>query len=210
MSDSDDDAPPLEAMADQLKALKVGAGVEATPYSSTASADDAEALPVAQIVLPPEPETQKKKKQAAKPAIKKGFFDAKPKAKSRKPKQESSQEEIEEIPVLHAKKSSGNGKHIPEFFHLDPSEEEKKLNEMKDGLLSALKPTEDMMSDVMQKPELLNGFDDPEVMAAVGEIAKDPMAMKKYANNPKVRKFYEAMGMFVGNQLEKKGEETTK
>ena len=208
MSDSDDDAPPLEAMADQLKALKVGANaVEATPSSSAAGADDAEALPVAQVVLAPEPEKQKKK-QAAKPAaIKKGFFDAKPKAKSRKPKQE---EVIEEIPVLHAKKTSGNAKHIPEFFHLDPSEEEKKLNEMKDGLLSALKPTEDMMSDVMQKPELLNGFDDPEVMAAVGEIAKDPSAMKKYANNPKVRKFYEAMGMFVGNQLEKKGEEETK
>ena len=78
---------------------------------------------------------------------------------------------------------------------------------MKDGLLNALKPTEEMMADVMQKPELISGFDDPEVMKAVGEIAKDPSAVKKYANNAKVRKFYEAMGMFVGNQLEKKAEE---
>jgi hypothetical protein len=31
------------------------------------------------------------------------------------------------------------------------------------------------------------GFDDPEVMSAVAEVARDPSAIKKYANNPKVR-----------------------
>lgn len=30
------------------------------------------------------------------------------------------------------------------------------------------------------------GFDDPEVMAAVAEVARDPKAFAKYANNPKV------------------------
>jgi len=32
-----------------------------------------------------------------------------------------------------------------------------------------------------------SGFDDPEVMAAVAEVARDASAMKKYANNPKVK-----------------------
>lgn len=30
------------------------------------------------------------------------------------------------------------------------------------------------------------GFDDPEVMAAVAEVARDPKAIAKYAKNPKV------------------------
>lgn len=31
------------------------------------------------------------------------------------------------------------------------------------------------------------GFDDPEVMAAVNDVAQNPQNMKKYQNNPKVR-----------------------
>lgn len=30
------------------------------------------------------------------------------------------------------------------------------------------------------------GFDDPEVMAAVAEVARDPKAFAKHAKNPKV------------------------
>jgi hypothetical protein len=30
------------------------------------------------------------------------------------------------------------------------------------------------------------GFDDPDIMAAVSEIARDPSAFKKHVNNPKV------------------------
>jgi hypothetical protein len=32
------------------------------------------------------------------------------------------------------------------------------------------------------------GFDDPEVMAAVAEVARDPKAFAKHAKNPKVRR----------------------
>ena len=38
------------------------------------------------------------------------------------------------------------------------------------------------------------GFDDDEVMAAVSEVAKDPAAFKKYANNPKVSCTFAASG----------------
>ena len=70
----------------------------------------------------------------------------------------------------------------------------------------ALKPTDDMISKVMGDPSLLEGFDDPEVMKAVEEISKDPSAMMKYQNNPKVIKFYQKMAGFVGDRLTDLGE----
>lgn len=198
MADSDDDAPPLETMSEQLSALKLG-------YRQPAKrADDAaEILPVAQVAVA---QYQAKvpnshKQDPGSPALKKGFFDTKPKAR-RKPSPIPKESAGEEMPVLRARTGE---KSIPDFLRLDPSEEQKKLNEVKDGLFKALKPTQETLASVMQDPVLLAGFDDPEVMAAVNEIAKDPGAMRKYAGNPKVRKFYEAMGTFVGNQLEKKG-----
>ena len=43
------------------------------------------------------------------------------------------------------------------------------------------------MEQVMGSPELMTGFDDPEVMAAVNDIAANPQAVQKYKSNPKVR-----------------------
>lgn len=39
----------------------------------------------------------------------------------------------------------------------------------------------------MERRELLAGFDDPEVMAAVAEVAANPQAFERYKANPKVR-----------------------
>lgn len=39
----------------------------------------------------------------------------------------------------------------------------------------------------MERRELLAGFDDPEVMAAVAEVAANPQAFERYKTNPKVR-----------------------
>lgn len=47
------------------------------------------------------------------------------------------------------------------------------------------------------------GFDDPEVMAAVSAIAADPTQFDKYKHNAKVQRFYAAMGMMMGEKLEK-------
>eukprot|EP00192_Tetraselmis_astigmatica_P019436 CAMPEP_0117651850 /NCGR_PEP_ID=MMETSP0804-20121206/2312_1 /TAXON_ID=1074897 /ORGANISM="Tetraselmis astigmatica, Strain CCMP880" /LENGTH=210 /DNA_ID=CAMNT_0005457855 /DNA_START=163 /DNA_END=795 /DNA_ORIENTATION=+ len=210
MSDSDDEAPPLQAMADQLSALKVS-NCSSASSKVTARDRDAAELPVAQVAVLPEPARtaaashSRQRKSSTAPVIKKGFFDAQPTPKARKAKTHTDKEEVT---VLKGKQGGLSGPRIPEFFRLDPSEEENKLNEMKDGLVKALKPTEGTMKDVMANPDLLAGFDDPEVMAAVNEVAKDPSAMKKHTANPKVRKFYEAMGMFVGNQLEQRAAET--
>ena len=58
------------------------------------------------------------------------------------------------------------------------------------------------MSSVMTDPRAMAGFEDPEVMAAVNEISKDPTAMKKYKDNKKVAEFYQSMALVMGNRLE--------
>lgn len=88
--------------------------------------------------------------------------------------------------------------------------------QMKGELLDALKPTPDMVNKIAQNKELLAGgsggpcmggpaqalrarhaphayarcagpgFEDPEVMAAVNDVAQNPGNMKKYKDNPKV------------------------
>jgi hypothetical protein len=72
-----------------------------------------------------------------------------------------------------------------------------------------LKPTPDLLKDVVANKEVATGLEDPEIMAAVAEIAKDPSAMKKHANNRKIIKFYSEMGKLMGNRLEKAGETRT-
>lgn len=49
-----------------------------------------------------------------------------------------------------------------------------------------MKPTQDTMQEVLSNAELLSGFDDPEVMDAVNDIAANPQNMRKYRNKPKV------------------------
>ena len=44
-----------------------------------------------------------------------------------------------------------------------------------------------MVSAIGKDPELLSYFDDPEVMAAVSDVAANPAAIKKYQDKPKVR-----------------------
>ena len=70
-----------------------------------------------------------------------------------------------------------------------------------------MKPTPDMMQQVMGNEALMSGFDDPEVMQAVAEIAKDPAAIKKYKGNVKVMQFYQSMAGTVAKRFEHLAEE---
>ena len=54
----------------------------------------------------------------------------------------------------------------------------------------------------MQSEELLAGFDDPEVMAAVNDVAANPQSISKYKNNKKVQMFYAKMGQIMAKKLE--------
>lgn len=207
MSD-DDEVPPLSGMQQQVGALR---GRHTQQCSTLAGGrDDDAGLPVATATVVSEPVGASAGKAAARGAnnkagtIKRGFFDS-PKSMP-KPKPKLKQAETEEVPFIRASKAESSGrKQIPDFMRVDPSEQEKQFEQMKEGLLSALKPTEDMVQKVMGNPNLVAGFDDPEVMAAVDEIAKNPQALKKYQHNSKVQKFYQEMGMFVGSKLETMG-----
>ena len=73
-----------------------------------------------------------------------------------------------------------------------------------------MKPTPDMMQQVMGNEALMSGFDDPEVMQAVAEIAKDPAVIKKYRGNVKVMQFYQSMAGTVAKRFEHLAEEEEK
>lgn len=192
MGDDDDDLPPVASLAEQVEALKL--------KTTSGAATFAEAVPVASVTVA-ETSTSKTKP----PVIKKGFFDSKPKtpnAAKKKAATHSAQaaDNRDDVPFIKAQKTSE--KAIPEFLKLKPDEDAIKYAQAKQQLVDALKPTPDMINTLTQNPELLSGFDDPEVMAAVNEVAQNPQAMKKYAGNPKVVKFYAAMGQFLGSKLE--------
>ena len=135
--------------------------------------------------------------------VKKGFFDA-PRAK---PKAKTSGDE--DIVFLKGKKTTtAGGKEIPDFMRVEVEGSEA-VEKMKKELMEKLKPDKDTVDQVMNNPGLMAGFDDPEVMKAVDEIAKNPAAMMKYKNNRKVLAFYQQMAGMVGNRLEKMGDNST-
>ena len=51
----------------------------------------------------------------------------------------------------------------------------------------ALKPDQQTVERVMGNSQLLSGFDDPEVMRAVSEVAANPASISKYRSNAKAR-----------------------
>ncbi len=55
------------------------------------------------------------------------------------------------------------------------------------ALSEELMPTEDTIKQIAGNESLLAGFDDPEVMRAVQDVAQNPANIQKYKNNKKVR-----------------------
>ena len=49
-----------------------------------------------------------------------------------------------------------------------------------------MRPTQDTMQSVLGNAALLEGFDDPEVMRAVSDVAANPQNINKYKDNKKV------------------------
>ena len=134
--------------------------------------------------------------------MKKGFFDAprpKPKPKSSDP----------EMVFLKGKKTTtASGAQIPDFMRVEVEGSEA-AEKMKKELMNKLKPDKQTVDEVLNNADLMSGFDDPEVMRAVDDVAKDPRNMRKYANNPKVLQFYSRMAGMVGNRLEKMGDNSS-
>lgn len=129
----------------------------------------------------------------------------------------SEQQHVPLIKPQQQQQQAGSGKAVPDMFMLPPDEQQQRLASMKSQLLSALQPTLDTVSAVTQDSTLMSGpaaskvvpdsvtacmnpptgttatlsgaagFADPEVMAAVADVARDPQAFAKHACNPKVR-----------------------
>ena len=97
------------------------------------------------------------------------------------------------------------GAAIPDFMRVEVEGSESAAK-MKKELLETLKPDKETVDEVMGNQALMTGFDDPEVMAAVEDVARDPKNMAKYAGNAKVVRFYQQMAGMVGKRLEKKGD----
>ena len=54
------------------------------------------------------------------------------------------------------------------------------------GSADDLMPTEDSIRQIASNKSLLAGFDDPEVMRAVNDVAQNPANIHKYKSNKKV------------------------
>jgi hypothetical protein len=212
-SDSDDEPPPLESAAAQLEALnlrrRVAERVNAARADSSAPSGSASTGAARESsgpsgsgtsATPPSSATRKSPPAAG---MKKGFFDAP------RPKRAAAKPDEPEMVFLKGKKSSvAGGAAIPDFMRVEVEGSESAAK-MKKELLETLKPDKETVDEVMGNQALMSGFDDPEVMAAVEDVARDPKNMAKYANNPKVTRFYQQMAGMVGRRLEKKGDNST-
>ena len=210
-SDSDDEPPPLESAAAQLDALhlrrQVAERVEAARTDSgsttgTCTGNAASTSASGSSASPGSPAAPKPNFPAG--GMKKGFFDApRPKKVASKTKGK------EEIVFLKGKKTNvAGGADIPDFMRVEVEGSEAAAK-MKKELLESLKPDKETVDTVLGNKNLMAGFDDPEVMAAVEDVARDPKNMAKYANNPKVIRFYQNMAGMVGDKLMKKEDNST-
>ena len=198
-SDSDDDdLPPLEDMS--LRSSSSAADVPAKQKDGThRGASEAPASSTAD-------NAPSKKKTA----LKRGFFDAKPaKRAPRKPQPKAVDVKEESIPTLSGKPSGGvgNAKSIPSFMRVEQPAGAAALEKVKEKLVHEMRPTPEMVNSIQGNSGLMDGFDDPEVMAAVAEVAKDPSAIAKYRNKPKVMHFYQNMASMMADKMKKKAEE---
>lgn len=69
-----------------------------------------------------------------------------------------------------------------------------------------LAPTQELVKDVMETTDMKDGLEDPEIMAAVSDIAGNPDAMLKYKHNKKVPAFYNQLGKLMKDRMEKQDE----
>ncbi|BBN09414.1 hypothetical protein MPTK1_4g19590 [Marchantia polymorpha subsp. ruderalis] len=129
--------------------------------------------------------------------FKKGFLTSKP---SSKVKGHSAT-----VPFLKAAKPAEK---VPEFLRLDLKDDPEA--QLRKEMQELLKPTQELVSEVLSNKEIQAGLEDPEIMTAVQDIASNPSAMHKYKHHPKIVKFYNSMGKLMGDRIEKQEEAKNK
>jgi hypothetical protein len=220
-----DAPPPLDSLDEQVSAVAAKGGAKQPAEEQDDGDDEVSRLPVASWRPIGQPSSANKasaassvskppaKASSGRAALKRGFFDTKKtvhttaavpflrgkqsiSSSNIKTSSSSSSGTTTTAAPAPSKKTS-----IPDFLMLPPDARVA----ARDKLVSALMPTPDTLAAVQSDPVLKAGFDDPEVMAAVAEVAADPGAVAKYSGNAKVRAFYGAMGALLGGRLEEVG-----
>ncbi|DBB03761.1 TPA: Hsc70-interacting protein [Trebouxia sp. C0006] len=182
MTELDEDAPPaLSKLADQVAALK--------------SKDSGNVTSATATVTP-------KYTTSSKPApLKSGFFNK----QSAKPVSITSQKSKDQQSSATPHIKSRQGPAVPDIFMIPPDEQEKQYAAMRKKLTEELMPTEDTVKQIAENKSLLAGFDDPEVMKAVQDVAQNPANIQKYKNNKKVQAFYQQMGTVMAQRCDELG-----
>ncbi|MCO5576041.1 hypothetical protein L7F22_029848 [Adiantum nelumboides] len=94
-------------------------------------------------------------------------------------------------------------KDIPDILKVKP--EDSPRDRARKELISMLEPTKEIVQDVMENEIIKSGLEDPDVMAAVQEIAGDADSIQKYRSNPKVVSFYSQLGKLMGDKIQQQG-----
>ncbi|KAL3156058.1 hypothetical protein ABBQ32_013046 [Trebouxia sp. C0010 RCD-2024] len=180
MDDLDEDAPPaLANLASQVAALTSKPGV------SSLGVTPAAVTPKYIASSQPKP-------------LKAGFFDA---PKDQKRPQKHKEGNAATLPHVKAKQPPA----VPSSFVIPPNEQERQYAAMRQKLADDLMPTEDSIRQISGNKTLLAGFDDPEVMRAVNDVAQNPADIRKYMSNKKVQAFYQQMGSVMASRCDELG-----
>ena len=203
----DDDIPDLEDMSEQIQRLKVSSGT--APLTKTLEPP----APRKNPTHPPKPkpdytltiEEETASRLAHQNALDKKLGEAFAKS-------------MQSQPVPKPKPAPKNP-NITSVKAKDPKANPLELKEvqqnmsMADNVMGSKDKwlTPDLLGMVQKDPKLLEGFADPEVMAAVTMMQTDPKgAMAKYGGNPKVRDFIKVFSGMMGNHFEKIAETESK
>merc|ERR1712164_93860 len=121
--------------------------------------------------------------------FKKGFFNNEPKKKKKAVKKETG----DEIEVLRPKEKPKPKGYIEGFempqIDVSATQVQNVMN-MKD-VPSDQWMSPELLQAIASDPELLMGFQDPEIQKVMAEVGSDPTAIEKHRNNKKLMKFYE-------------------
>ncbi|KAA6419314.1 MAG: hypothetical protein FRX49_10713, partial [Trebouxia sp. A1-2] len=139
---------------------------------------------------------------SSKPApLKSGFFNKQSAKSVNKASQQSKGQRSLATPHIKARQ----GPAVPDMFMIPPDEQEMQYAAMRKRMTEELMPTEDTIKEIAGNESLLAGFDDPEVMRAVQDVAQNPANIQKYKNNEKVQVFYQQMGSVMAQRCDELG-----
>jgi hypothetical protein len=87
------------------------------------------------------------------------------------------------------------------MFVLPPDKDQ----QWREAFCRAVGPTPETLGRIESDPVLAEGFEDPEIMAVVAEVARDPDAFERHKGNAKIMRFYRTWAGMLGERLQEVG-----